>query len=250
MSDLEKDLRDEFSRQAAAVPALPRDLWLRITEGSGSSAPTWLKLVPIAVVLVFLGATGVILARSLKGTPPGNGRVAAASPSPAQHTSPRASATPAAGPVIPTYVCGATPGGGSTSAGGNLVVVRVAHQQGFDRITFEFAGSGVPVYAITQQPGTRFTQDASGKPVDVQGIAGLKIVFKGASGQGTYAGSGDLKLAPGSPPDKSSIVEVRNIGDFERVLSWGLGLNVKPACLLVHEFSGPPRLAIDVQDNP
>jgi len=39
---------------------------------------------------------------------------------------------------------------------------------------------------------------------------------------------------------------VVQIGDFERVVSYGIGL-ANPACLRVFELSGPTRLVIDVQ---
>ena len=42
------------------------------------------------------------------------------------------------------------------------------------------------------------------------------------------------------------IREVAQIGNFERVVSYGIGL-ATPACVRVLELSGPTRLVIDVQ---
>lgn len=127
-----------------------------------------------------------------------------------------------------------------------LSAVRVAHQNGFDRVTFEFAPSslgpsGMPPYQLTQQASTQFTKDPSGQAVRLAGSAGLKAVFRNSSGYGTYTQSADLK--PGLP----TIAEVSQLGDFERVLSWGVALNTA-ACFRGVELTNPVRLAIDFQN--
>ena len=127
-----------------------------------------------------------------------------------------------------------------------LVHVRVAHQSaGYDRIVFEFAApSGttpyLPSYTVTRQSSTTFTKDPSGMEVTLQGSDGLKIVFHGASANGSYTDSRDIK--PGLPVVK----EVEQIGDYEAVLSWAAGLS-QPACFRAFELTNATRLVIDVQ---
>ena len=119
--------------------------------------------------------------------------------------------------------------------------VRIAHQPaGYDRIVFEFAGGPVPAYTLTRQASTHFIKDASGQLVTLQGSAGLKLVFHGASGYPTYTKSTDLQ--PGLP----AVREVEQLGDFEGVLSWGIGL-AQPACMRTLELSGKTRLVVDIQ---
>jgi len=83
-------------------------------------------------------------------------------------------------------------------------------------------------------------RDPSGQTVMLAGTAGLKLVLRNTSGAGTYTGSTDLKA--GLP----TIAEAEQLGDFERVLSWGIGLN-RAGCLRILELNNPVRLAIDVQ---
>ena len=134
--------------------------------------------------------------------------------------------------------------GGVAGMPGTVASIRVAHHDGYDRLVFEFAPSSagaMPAYSLTQQASSTFTRDASGQSVTLDGSAGIKAVF-----HNTNVGSGvpgDVKA--GLP----AIREVTNIGDFERVTSYGIGLKT-PACFRTAELSGPTRLAIDVQTAP
>lgn len=130
--------------------------------------------------------------------------------------------------------------GGVAGVPGTVASIRVAHHDGYDRLVFEFAPSAagaIPAYRLTQQSSATFTQDASGQLVTLAGSAGIKTVF-----QNTTEG-------PGAPRDlktgQPEIREVRNIGDFERVTSYGIGLS-KAACFRAIELSVPMRLVIDV----
>jgi hypothetical protein len=67
------------------------------------------------------------------------------------------------------------------------------------------------------------------------------VVLHGAQAHGTYTGPSDLK-----PTGTATLREARDIGDFEGVVSWGLGLS-KPACFRAFTLSGPSRLVVDVQ---
>lgn len=256
MSDFESDLKRQLAREADSVQSVPRDLAARIAEGSGPRPALWLRLAPVAIAVLFIGAVGLVMVRSQ--TPQGGVPAAVASPSPGPvDATPVPSATPTpdtATAPTPTpadnlglFSC-ATSGSGAPTAGatGNLTAIRVGHQSGYDRVTFEFAGAGVPDYKYSLQ-GTRFSQDASGIPVDVQGKSGVKLVFPHAStmdvnGQRTYSGPLDIV-----PQPQVAIYEVKNTGDFERVLSWAIGVGQASPCLRFTELSSPSRLVVDVQ---
>jgi hypothetical protein len=131
--------------------------------------------------------------------------------------------------------------GGVAGAPATVSAIRVAHHNGYDRLVFEFAASAsgaVPAYQLTPQSSSHFTRDASGQPVTLQGSAGIRAVFRNTTvGSGV---PGDIKA--GLP----AIRELANIGDFERVTSYGVGL-FSGACFRVSELSGPSRVVIDVQ---
>ena len=142
-----------------------------------------------------------------------------------------------------SFTC-ASKSGGVSGAPGTVASMRVAHHDGYDRLVFEFAPSAagaVPAYTLTPQATSTFTRDASGQPVKLDGSAGIRAVLRNTT-EGSGAPS-DLK--PGLP----AIREVANIGDFERVTSYGIGLS-SAACFRALELSGPSRLVVDVQTAP
>ena len=136
--------------------------------------------------------------------------------------------------------------GGTAPAPGDiraseLTAIRVAHHNGYDRLVFEFApSSAVPQYQLTRQ-GSTFIRDASGQPVTLEGSAGIRAVLHNS------------ELVSGVPSDLKprlpEIREVANIGNFERVVSYGIGLKTA-ACFRVLELTAPARLVIDVQTPP
>jgi hypothetical protein len=99
----------------------------------------------------------------------------------------------------------------------------------------------MPQYQLTQQATSHFVRDASGQPVTLEGSAGIRAVLRNADI--TAGAPTDLK------PALPAIREVAQIGNFERVVSYGVGL-ATPACFRVLELSGPTRLVIDVQTPP
>jgi len=77
-----------------------------------------------------------------------------------------------------------------------------------------------------------------GQPVVLSGSSGIRLVIRNAD---IVSGvPSDLK------PNLPAIREVAQIGNFERVVSYGVGL-ATPACFRVLELTGPTRLVIDVQ---
>ena len=121
-----------------------------------------------------------------------------------------------------------------------LVDVRAGRHPGFDRVVFEFRG-GVPDHRIADV--SRLVEDGSGRPVSLAGAADLQVVFRGANAHnqdGTPSVS-PRRFSPGLP----AVKEVAQVGDFEAVVSYGIGLDRRRP-VAVSTLSGPSRLVIDV----
>ena len=139
-----------------------------------------------------------------------------------------------------SFIC-TNKSGGIANAPGTVAAIRVAHHDGYDRLVFEFgpsAAGAVPQYELTRQSSATFIRDASGQPVSLEGSAGIRTVLRNSDIAGGVAS--DLK------PRLPEIREVANFGNFERVVSYGIGLK-DAACFRVLELGGPTRLVIDVQ---
>jgi hypothetical protein len=121
-----------------------------------------------------------------------------------------------------------------------LVDVRAARHPGFDRVVFEFRGA-VPQHTVRYVG--QLVEDGSGKPVSVAGAADLEVVFHGAN---AHAEDGTPSVRPRRfSPGLTAVKEVAQIGDFEAVVSYGIGLDRRRP-LTVSTLSGPSRLVIDV----
>jgi hypothetical protein len=123
-----------------------------------------------------------------------------------------------------------------------LVAVRAGRHAGFDRVVFEFRG---PVPATRQVRWVdQLVQDGSGEPVSVAGGADLEVVFQGANAHD------DRGRPTASPrrfsPGFTALKEVVQVGDFEAVVGYGLGVDRKRP-LEVSTLSGPSRLVVDIQ---
>jgi hypothetical protein len=121
-----------------------------------------------------------------------------------------------------------------------LVAVRSAHHPGFDRITFEFRGP-LPSHRIGYV--SQLVEDASGEPVHLAGSAAINVVFQGANAHDErgHPTVSPRRFRPGLP----SLEEVAQIGDFEAVVTYGLGVDHKVP-FKVLEVSTPSRVAIDI----
>jgi hypothetical protein len=147
-------------------------------------------------------------------------------------------ALPVSADTLGGFACTDRSGGVAGSAA-TVTAIRIAHHDGYDRLVIGFATSNaMPQYQLTQQATSHFVRDASGQPVTLDGSAGLRAVLRNAD------------ITAGAPTDLTpqlpAIREVAQIGNFERVVSYGVGL-ATPACFRVLELSGPTRLVIDVQ---
>jgi hypothetical protein len=211
-----------------------------------------------------LGRAAVVLVTLLAAACTGDGEP---SPSPTATGSPTATATATASPgAEPTGTptdapaptsqasppnCPAVSGGGS-GTDVKLVDVRVGSHPGYDRITFEFADPKPPspantLPAYTVQKVDQVTQDGSGNPVQINGAALYSLVMQGASGVDlsgeqvveTYKGPKEFK------PNFPTLLELEHAGDFENVLSWGIGLK-DARCITAQQLNTPLRLVLDI----
>ncbi len=121
--------------------------------------------------------------------------------------------------------------------------VRAGTHEGYDRVVFEFAGTGTPGYltGYTAEP----LQQASGLPVEVPGNASLEVIIQGVP-MGMMPPNEQL-LKPGPQgASAGNVVEVIHGATFEADAQYFIGLDSKrPYNVFV--LQDPPRLVVDVQ---
>jgi len=226
MSDkFEKNLRDHLHHEAEEIREFPRQLRGRIREGITPRArPRMAPQLALAGALVLV-AFAVLVARNpqviIKDVPSAIKQILQPSPTPTPQP----------------FTC-ADRSGGTSGLAARLTAIRTAHHAetpGFDRIVFDFS-DGIPSYDLTRQVTSAFVKDASGQPVTLDGSAGIKLVFRNASVQG---------VADDQKPRLTAVREIAQLGNFEGVLSYGVGLS-SSQCVRVLELTGPSRLVVDV----
>ena len=221
----------------------------------------------IAVAVVAVSACGperVVLPRS---SPSASGLATVApttaAPTPTR-TATAAPTTAAPTTAAPTPTAAASPGstpasacpdqsGGAAGNQAQLTAIRIAHNPGFDRLVFEFGPStapgafGMPPYRVAVATSL---SGPSGQPVPIDGSALFGVRFQNAStvnpstGAKTYTGATSLK-----PTTTPLIKEVRLVEDFERVMTWGVGL-ARLQCPTLLTLGSPVRLVLDFPTPP
>lgn len=193
----------------------------------------------------------LILAGCGSSTPPAGDGAAAEKPAlveasaeptegtPAPAATPSGTRRPASPSAAPVWSSGPVTVNRRPAPTPRLVAVRTGHHPTYDRVVFEFAGS-LPGYRIRYVP--RITADGSGAPVPLTGQAFLAVAFDpavahDASGRPTSP----RRLTPGYP----ALKELAFAGDFEAVVSYGLGLD-DVVGYRVLTMTNPTRLVIDV----
>jgi hypothetical protein len=166
-----------------------------------------------------------------------------------------AAATPpptsaAASPVRVAHPAGAERG--APPSVGLLQAIRTGRHRGYDRLVLQFTGTNPPAHRIRYVDEVR--ADPSDRPVTLRGRAALHVVLEGATldtaprepdPSKAQRYRGPARVTPGLPLLK----DVAVAGDFEGVLSFGVGL-ARPAGLRVLTLTGPARLVIDFRYAP
>lgn len=170
---------------------------------------------------------------------------AAADPSAAPSAEP--SADPSAGATEPAPSSG-TGASATEPSGGPLTVtaVRVARQEGFDRVVLELAGktAGVPGWQVAYERDPR--RDGSGEPVDVAGAAVLVVRVLGA---GYPFDTGQQEASSVSVPGDTEVVRDMVLGSvFEGTYEAFIGVS-QEAPFRVTRLTGPTRVVVDI-DHP
>ena len=221
--DFEKNLREHLHREAEGTREFPRRLRGRIRDGIAPR--TRVRMVP---QLALAGALVLVAVAVLAYRNPTIVNVVTTN---IKQLFPTPTPTPTPQPFLCT-----DRSGGTTGASSQLNSIRIAPHDGYDRIVFDFSGQ-IPSYDLSRQDSATFVRDASGQPVTLDGSVGIKLVFR------------DADVASAVPLDQkpalTSIKEITQIGNVERVLSYGIGL-AATQCVRVLELGGPSRLVVDV----
>lgn len=128
----------------------------------------------------------------------------------------------------------------STSRVTQLWQIRVANDGTFDRIVFDLRVSA-PGYRVRYV--TRVVSDPKGSVVPMKGKYYLQIAFPGTT---TAAMSGrPSRVVSLMTPNLPEIAQIRKVGEFEQVVSFGIGLN-RYRGFRIMRLSNPMRLVLDV----
>jgi hypothetical protein len=220
--DFEKNLSDHLHREAQETRDFPRRLRGRIRDGIAPS--TRARMLP---QLALAGALVLVAVAVLAFRNPTIVNVVT--------TDIKSILQPSPSPTPEPFTCTDRTGGAS-SASAQLTSIRWARHDGYDRVVFEFSGPAVPSYDLTRQQSPTFYRDASGQAITLDGSVGAKLVFRN-----TDQGSG---VSADTKPALTSLREIAQVGNFERYLTYGIGL-ASPQCMRVLELSGPSRLVVD-----
>ena len=175
---------------------------------------------------------------------------------------PSASASPSSAPVpslpgapspsvaaSPSEAAATPPTGGGTSTEEpsgeplTVVAVRVARQEGFDRVVFELGGGdGRPGWRVAYDDTP--SRDGSGKAVQVDGQTALAVVITGI-GYPFDTGVDELDEDPVLPGDLEVVTDVVVGSTFEGSYEAFVGVSSERP-FTVARLSAPARVVIDV----
>lgn len=175
---------------------------------------------------------------------------ASSTPAPGSGTPAPTSPPPATAPASPTVPAGFSLAdvtsptfpdlGGDLGATG---IVRVGRHTGYDRVVWEFAGSGAPTYRVRYVDVP--TGDGSGDPVEVEGDAFIEVLVTSVS---------IPEAGVARPPDPSAaslsgavVAQARSIfGGFEGYGQTFIGVRDRQRPVKVTVLTGPTRLVVDI----
>jgi hypothetical protein len=135
-----------------------------------------------------------------------------------------------------------TPSAGATTQTSRLVGIRAAHHPGFDRVVFDFRGP-VP-YERSVRYVSSLIADGSGARVSVAGRAFLRVRFAPAEAHDATGATAPARVAYPLP----NVLTVVRAGDFEGVVSYGIGLAARQR-LRLFALTNPSRVVLDIRSD-
>jgi hypothetical protein len=124
-----------------------------------------------------------------------------------------------------------------------LVAIRAAHHpeaaRAYDRVVFEFSG---PVPLLRIEYVKQLLGDGSGLPIPIAGRAILLVQLTPAQ---AHDDKGQASAPARMKPKLPLLKEIVCSGDFEAVVSYGIGLGRKAETRIL-TMGGPDRLVIDL----
>ncbi|WP_112267832.1 AMIN-like domain-containing (lipo)protein [Lentzea terrae] len=122
-----------------------------------------------------------------------------------------------------------------------LMAIRAAHHPDYDRVVFEFAGPLPAQRDVGYVP--ELIGDPSGLPVPVVGDAILQVRMASASG---HDENGNVTYGPTRRTyPLPNVIQVVNSGDFEGVLTFGIGL-ARQTTVNTFTLTNPSRVVVDI----
>jgi hypothetical protein len=224
--------------------ALPDRVRSSLAEAPEHRGPFWIAGIAAAVIAaVVIGV--LVVANPLHRPPTSAGPGVGSSPTPSATLSPSPSPSAPTTPPdssLPAFVCASSAPITSAQAPAVAFIdaVRTGTHPGYDRLTVEFNNGQPTSFELRPQSGTTFTQGASGQTITLAGKNGILVVIHGADLHTSYSGSTDIKTG------YASLVEVRQVEDFEGVVQLGLGVS-NATCYRAFILTNPTRLVIDIQ---
>jgi hypothetical protein len=127
-----------------------------------------------------------------------------------------------------------------------LKAIRTGRRGSYERLTLQFTSSfgEAKIYYV---PVVR--ADPSDKAVPLQGLSFLQIVVHGAVANWQGTPIAPYNGPPTVTPGYLTLKQVSISGDFEAVLSFGVGLG-RTAGFQVTRLQSPDRLVVDVAESP
>jgi hypothetical protein len=125
-----------------------------------------------------------------------------------------------------------------------VTAVRAARHEGYDRVVFEFAGSGTPGWSV-EYVDTPSSQ-GSGEVVDVPGEAHLQVTMQETS-YPYETGAAELAAGPAAVSGTEVVQSVVYDATFEGTSVAWVGTSARTP-FRVYALTGPTRLVVEVAD--
>jgi hypothetical protein len=204
------------------------------------------RLAGLRSIFGFVGALAWggcgVAGEEISAAPPAEIAEGAPSSSDVGDTIPAAGRDPGEGPSPVAWTAGRTAADHQITGVAVLEQLRIARNEGFDRVVFEFGGD-IPSYVV-EYIDRPVRACGSGHVVDVDGDGWLSIRFTPArahndEGQATVTERNQRHQLP-------VIRHARSTCDFEAHLEWVIG-TASPNRYRVMELTDPARVVVDIR---